>query len=123
MMDANRGDSVRFRLLTRRSVGLFYATLMLGHATAAEVAGVKVGFVDYSGPAMFSVAATDKHELRIKVDPHSEKKALVLRVELPIAGPKSWPIVDVAVFDSKATAVPVRRNGIEWHTLSVVSPR
>ena len=60
---------------------------MLGPATAAEIADVSVRFVDYSGPAMLSVKAADKYELRINIDPQSERKALTLQVELPIANP------------------------------------
>jgi hypothetical protein len=113
---------VKFRLLTRCSFGLLCTTLMLGPANGAEVTGVKVSFVDYSGPAMLSVVATGKYELRIKVDPQSEKKALALQIELPIAGTTTWPVVDVAVFDSKVNAVPVRRGGIEWHKLLFTVP-
>lgn len=122
MLGENRGDAVKYCVLTRCSFGLLYALLIFGTATAAEVAGVRVGLVDYSGPARLSVKATDKYELRINIDPQSERKTLTLQVELPITGPDTWPFVDVAVFDSKANALPVRRGGIEWHKLLITVP-
>ena len=106
----------------RCSFGLLHASLILGPATAVEVAGVNVTFADYSGPAILSVKATDKYELRINVDPQSEQKALTLQIELPIAGPNTWPFIDVAVLDSKANAVLVRRGGIDWHKLLITVP-
>ncbi len=108
--------------LTRCSFGLLCASLVLGPAAAAEVDDVKVKFVDYSGPATLSVKAIDKYELRINIDPQTERKALTLQVELPIAGPRTWPFIDVAVLDSKAHAVSVRRSGIEWHKLLITVP-
>ncbi|MCH7689249.1 MAG: polysaccharide deacetylase family protein [Planctomycetes bacterium] len=113
---------MKSRFFTRCSFGLLHASLMLGPATAAEVARVEVGFVDDSGPATLSVKATDKYELRINIDPQTERKARTLQVELPIAGPNAWPFLDVAVLDSKGHAVSVRRGGIEWHKLLITVP-
>ncbi len=87
-----------------------------------EVAGVKVKFVDYQGPATFSVAATGKHELQIAIDPRSEREPLTVSVELPISGGNTWPIVDVEVLDSMGRAISVRRSGIEWHKLLISVP-
>ncbi|MDP6718321.1 MAG: polysaccharide deacetylase family protein, partial [Pirellulaceae bacterium] len=98
------------------------ASLMLGPATAAEVAGVKVKLVDSSGPATLSVKATGKYELQININPQTERKALTLQVELPISGPNTWPFIDVEVLDSKGHAVSVRRGGIEWHKLLITVP-
>lgn len=109
--------------LAQGLIGLLYASLVFGPAAAAEVVGVKVSFVDYSGPATFAVEATDKYELRINIDRQNERKALTLQIVLPITGPNTWPVVDVAVFDSHAGALPVRRSGIEWHKLSITVPR
>ena len=101
---------------------LLYAALMFGSATAAEVAGVKVGFVDYSGPATLSVESTGEHELRINIHPGAEQEALTLQVELPKSGPNAWPVIDVEALDSEGHAVPVRRGGIEWHELLIRVP-
>ncbi len=95
---------------------------MLGPAAAAEVAEVKVDFVDYSGAATLSIDAVDKYKLRINVDPQTEREELLLRVDLPITGPNAWPFLDVEVLDSKGRAVPVRRGGIEWHKLLIAVP-
>ncbi|MBP88085.1 MAG: hypothetical protein CMJ64_15405 [Planctomycetaceae bacterium] len=101
---------------------MLYAALMLGRATGVEVDGANVTFVDYAGPATLSVEATDKYELTISIDPQTEQKALTLQVELPIAGPNTWPIIDVEVLDSRGHAVSVRRGGIEWHKLLITVP-
>lgn len=93
--------------------------LMIGQATAAEVEGVKVDLVDHSGAATLSVKAIDQYALHITVDPQTERKAREVQIVLPISGRNIWPVNDVAVFDSKGRAIPVRRNGIEWHKLLV----
>lgn len=80
---------------------------------------MKVKFVDASGGAGLSVKATDLHAVQITVDPQTERRELKLQIELPITGPHSWPVNDVAVFDSKGRAVAVRRKGIEWHKLLI----
>jgi len=88
----------------------------------AEVAGAKVKFVNYQGPATFSVAATGKHDLQIAIDPRSEREPLSVGVELAISGRNVWPVVDVEVLDSKGQAMSVRRSGIEWHKLLISVP-
>jgi peptidoglycan/xylan/chitin deacetylase (PgdA/CDA1 family) len=107
---------------THYSFGLLCVSLMLAPATAAEVAGVNVSFVDYSGPATLSIKATDKYELRINIEPQAERKALTLKVDLPKTGRNVWPFIDVEVLDSKGQAVTVRRGGIEWHKLLITVP-
>lgn len=87
----------------------------------AEVAGVKVRFVDYQGPATFSAKALDNRSLQIDVDPRSERQPSILGVELPSTAQTTWA-ADVEVVDSKGRALPVRRIGIEWHKFSVSVP-
>jgi hypothetical protein len=106
----------------RCSFLLLYASLMLGPVTAAEVAGVTITFVDYSGPATLSAEAIDKYTLRITVDPRTEREPLTLQVDLPKTGRNAWPFIDVEVLDSKRHAVSVRRAGIEWHKLFITVP-
>ena len=60
-----KGDALKSHYFTRYSHGLLYASLVLSPANAVDVAGVRVEFVDYSGPAKLSVQATGKHKLRI----------------------------------------------------------
>ena len=91
-------------------------------AQPVEVAGAKVGFVDYQGPATISVEAIEKHGLRIGVDPGSERESLPLGVELPISGRNTWPAADVEVLDSMGQAMSVRHVGIEWHKLLITVP-
>lgn len=97
------------------------AATPLVQAQQAEVAGVKVKFVDYQGPATFSVKPLDKRSLQIDVDPRSERQALILGVELPSAAQTTWA-ADVEVVDSMGRALPVRHIGIEWHKFSVSVP-
>jgi hypothetical protein len=77
----------------------------------AEVAGVRVKFVDYQGPATFSAKTLDKRSLQIDVDPRSERQPVLLGVELPGTAQTTWA-ADVEVVDSKGRALPVRRIGI-----------
>lgn len=90
-------------------------------AQQAEVAGVKVKFVDYQGPANFAANAIDKHSLQIRVDPRAERQPLLLGVELPASAQTTWA-ADVEVVDSKGRPLPVRRSGIEWHKLLISVP-
>jgi polysaccharide deacetylase len=91
-------------------------------AQSAELAGAKIEFVDYQGPATFSVQSPEKHKLLIDVDPRTERRPLLLRVELAHTGPNTWPFLDVEVLDSDGRAISVRRAGIQWHTLLLTLP-
>ncbi len=91
-------------------------------AQAVEVAGAKLAFVDYQGPATFSVESPEKHKLLIDFDPRTEREPPVLRIELAQSGPKTWPFFDVEVLDADGRAISVRRPGIEWHTLFLKLP-
>ena len=91
-------------------------------AGTVEVDGVRVKLVDYSGPATLSVEASGPFEVRVDVDPRTEREPLTIQVELPNTGRNVWPIIDVEVLDSKGKAVPVRRGGITWHRLLIRVP-
>jgi len=91
-------------------------------APTAELAGVKIRFVDHDGSAAFFAEAIEKHALKIDVDPRGEREPLTLDVELPSSGRNTWPAADVEVLDSGGRAMPVRRPGIEWHKLSISVP-
>lgn len=97
------------------------AATPLVQAQQAEVAGVKVKFVDYQGPATFSAKTLDKRSLQIDVDPRSERQPLTLGVELPSSAQTTWA-ADIEIVDSKGRALPVRRIGIEWHKSSIPVP-
>ena len=82
-------------------------------------ADVKVRLDEYAGPATVHSQRIDRYKVRIDVDPKTESKELAIRIELPNTGRNTWPAADVEVIDSKGRALPVRRNGIEWHNLLV----
>jgi len=116
-----------FRLARRCSLALLalYASATVGSigwAQDTDLAGVKVSFADYDGPAAFSAEMPEKHAVKIDVDPRSEREPFTLRVELPISGRLAWPIADVEVLDSGGRPVSVRHAGIEWHKLSITVP-
>jgi hypothetical protein len=87
-----------------------------------EVDGVDVTFVGDSGPATLAAEALKNYELRIDVDPRTAPGPLTVQVQLPQTGRNAWPIVDVEVVDATGRPVPVRRGGIEWHTLLIPVP-
>ncbi len=89
---------------------------------AAQVGGVVVRFEKYEGPARVVAQSVDRHKLEIDVDPRTETKGLVIRVELPATGRDAWPAVDVEVRDARGEAVVVRRSGLEWHKLLIPVP-
>ena len=116
-----------FRLPARFSVVLLVLQTCLTvedaeSAQQAEVAGAKVKFVDYQGPATLAVNAAEKYRLQIEIDPRSERESLNVGVELPISGRNAWPAADVEVLDLKGRAMSVRRSGIEWHKLLIAVP-
>jgi len=107
-----------------RSLALLLAAsgllaLLVEAASPAEVAGVRVQLHDYQGPARLSVEASGKFSLTIHVEPAGDSRPLMIGVELPTSGPKTWPAADVEVLDSHGQAVSVRRPGIEWHKLLI----
>ena len=130
--NANRVSAESEKTMDSTPFARFLAALVLlqicstvGRAESAEqveVAGVKVKFVNYQGPATFSVDATEKYRLQIDVDPRFERASLNVGVELPISGRNVWPAADVEVLDSKGRAMSVRRSGIEWHKLLFTVP-
>jgi hypothetical protein len=91
-------------------------------ASPVEIDGVKVELVDYQGPATFSARSDEKLKLEIELEPKGERQRLTLRVALPKTGRNTWPYTDVEVRNSTGQTVPVRRAGIEWHTLYLILP-
>ncbi len=98
---------------------LIQATLS---AQSPDLSGVKVAFERYTGPAKVSVTSLDKFKLRLDVDRQGEALPLILRIELPASGPKTWPVNDVEVRDAAGQAMLVRRSGIEWEKLLIPLP-
>ncbi|QDT92186.1 polysaccharide deacetylase family protein [Gimesia algae] len=117
-----KGEELKPLSLVRSSLGLLFASLLFSPVNAADVAGTKVNFVDYSGVATLSVSSIDQFKLQINVEPQSERNPLTLLVELPTTGSNAWPFIDVQVLDSKELPVSVRRSGIEWHKLLISVP-
>ncbi len=88
----------------------------------AELEGVVATFEEERGAASMRLQAVERFKLRIDIDPGANTESLHLRVKLPITGRNAWPIEDVEVRDSRGEAMIVRRNGIEWHELSIPVP-
>lgn len=99
-----------------------FAWLFVRTITASEVAGVVVEFEKYDGPAAIRVEPVAKFQLKIHVDPNSERGALLVRAELPTTGRDAWSAADVEVRDSRGDAMTVRRSGIEWNRLLIPVP-
>lgn len=101
---------------------LFCVSMPTDKSLSAELAGVTVQFDEYEDPATIHVQPVDRYKVQIDIEPKTESKPVVIRVELPITGRDAWPIADVEVLDSKGQPVPVRRSGIEWHRLLITVP-
>lgn len=89
---------------------------------AAESRGVTARLDDGRGSATIHVKSIGRYQVQIDVDPKAETKPLVIRVELPVSGPKAWPVAAVEVFDAKGRPLPVRHVGTEWHRLFITLP-
>ncbi len=88
----------------------------------AEADGVKAQIRGGQGKAGVTLTALGRYEMRVDVDPAGEREPLVVRVELPPSGPRTWPAEDVQVFDAKGRPLAVRHDGIEWHRLELRVP-
>ncbi len=93
------------------------ALLLGGTGAAADLAGVAIKFEKYDGPATVGAQLVDRHQLRLDVDPKTEREPLAIRVELPGTGRNAWPVAGVEVRDARGRALAVRRSGIEWQNL------
>lgn len=89
---------------------------------AADLGGVVAGFEKYEGPATVLAQSTKPFQIQLAVNPGSETRPLVIRVELPASGPRVWPAADVEVRDARGKALLVRRGGIEWFKLLIPVP-
>ncbi len=110
----------RTALFVGSIVALLLAPLPAAHGT--DLGGIVVRLEGYQGPATILAQPLEKFKIQIAVDPKTETKPLVLRVELPKSGPRAWPAADVEVRDAQGQVVLVRRSGIEWSTLLIPVP-
>ncbi len=104
---------------------LLAACLLLPQLEAeppVQLAGAKVEWLDYQGPATFSIRSPEKFKLEIGVAPNTEQEPVTLRIELASSGRETWPFQGVEVRHSAGHAMPVRRAGIEWHRLFLTVP-
>ncbi len=90
-------------------------------ALAVEVQGVKAEIAGES-TAKIALEAAGKFEIRMALEPAGEREAVTIHVELPGTGPETWPSEDVYVIDEAGKGIPIRRNGIEWHRLTMTVP-
>jgi len=81
----------------------------------------QVRFVEYRGPATFTIAVPGVRSLQIDIEPRSEQQSLLLGVDLPASAQTTWA-ADVEVVDADGRALAVRRSGIEWHKLLIPVP-
>lgn len=119
-------DAMYGRLFVRGLLALLPLHVCLTSSPAVraqqvEVAGVRLRFVEYQGPATFSAKSLDKRSLRIGVDPRSEGRSLTLGVELPVSAQMTWA-ADVEVVDSNGRPLSARHDGIQWHHFSITVP-
>lgn len=88
----------------------------------AQTGPVTVELRDYRGPAEVTVSALDRLKLELSIDPKGERRPLTVSVELPSTGPERWAAEDVEVLDPDGEPIPVCRDGLEWHRLSITVP-
>jgi peptidoglycan/xylan/chitin deacetylase (PgdA/CDA1 family) len=69
-----------------------------------------------------SLKSIGKFQVMINVDPEKGSEPIELDVELAASGPRTWPAEDLCVVDGDGRAMPIRRNGIEWHKFSMTVP-
>jgi hypothetical protein len=89
---------------------------------AADLGGVLVRLDGSAGAATVSVRLLERFKMGITVVPKGATKPLVIHVELPESGPRTWPAADVEVRDAQGRAMMVRRVGIEWAKLLISVP-
>ncbi len=58
----------------------------------------------------------------MQIDPGDAGSAIKLQVEIADTGPKTWPAENLFVIDEVGQAVPIRRDGLEWHRFSMTVP-
>ena len=88
----------------------------------ADLGGVVVRLEGYQGSATILAQPLGPFKVQIAVNPKTETRPLVVRVELPNSGPRAWPAADVEVRDARGQALLVRRAGIEWSNLLIPVP-
>jgi hypothetical protein len=93
------------------------------NAQSPDLAGAKISWQSYTGPASFTTASLGKFKLSVQVERKGEMQPLTLRIELPSTGRDAWPANDVEVRDTTGQAMLVRRSGIEWEKLIVSLPQ
>ena len=101
-------------------VSILFASAAL--AQSLDLGDVNLSLNAYQGPAVLSAKSLEKFKLHLVVDPKGETKPLAVRVELPNAGPNTWPSADVEVRDQSGKAMLVQRTGIEWFKMLIPLP-
>jgi len=91
-------------------------------ALGADLGGVKVALVEPAVAANVKAELLSPYGLKVEVDRGGETNPLIVRIELPASGPKTWPAADVEVRDAHGNALLVQRSGIEWSKLIIPLP-
>jgi hypothetical protein len=99
-------------------LGLVLLTFHAG-AQSPDLAGVKIALDHENGAVGVSGEMKGPFRLRVIPERNTESGPRNLRVELPVTGPKAWPVTDVVARDAAGNALLVQRSGIEWEKLSI----
>ncbi|MBI5775146.1 MAG: polysaccharide deacetylase family protein [Verrucomicrobia bacterium] len=98
------------------------ALVLLAALPAADLGGVIVKLEAHQGPATVVARPLEPFKIQIAVDPKTETKPLLIRVELPNSGQRAWPAADVEVHNAQGKALMVRRTGTEWFKMLIPVP-
>ena len=90
--------------------------------SANEVRLDDAGIQVKSNSGGISLKSIGKFQVMINVDPEKGSEPIELQVETAGSGSKTWPAENLCVVDCDGRAMPIRRNGIEWHKFSMTVP-
>ena len=87
-----------------------------------ETDGIRVKSISAGKPGKISLEHIGRFQVVINVDPVDGGNEVELQVEVAETGPKTWPAEDLSVADKTGRAVPIRRNGDQWHRFNMMVP-
>lgn len=90
--------------------------------TQVETAGIKARIAGGENLARLFLEPIRRFEVRIDVHPAGHLGLIPVQVELAKTGRTAWPAEELCVVDETGKAVPIRRNGIQWHQFDMTVP-